>query len=131
MRFVDSNVFIYVLDRHPRFLKTAEEILTRIENGEEAATSTLTIEEVCVYLLKNRRRYEIPAFVEALRAYGSLLKRPYMFEDIIAAKEMLRAYRIDWNDLVIVAQMQREGVNEIYSNDADLDIVPGIKRVFE
>lgn len=123
-------MFIYVLDRHPRFGKVARGILERIERGEEAVTSTLAIQEVCIYLFKRGRPEDVPRFVEALRTYGYLLKRPYLFEDIITAKEMMRAYRISWNDLVMVAQMQREGVNEIYSNDEDFDLIPGIERIF-
>lgn len=130
MRFVDSNIFIYVLDRHPKFGKTAKEVLKRIEAGEEAVTSTLVIEEVCAYLKKHRREMEIAGFVGSLRGYGSLLKRPCLFEDFITVVESSRVHKIDWEDLVIVAQMQREGVNEIYSNDADFDHMPGIRRIF-
>jgi len=128
---VDSNVFIYVLDRHPKFGRVARGILERIEGGEEAATSTLAIQEVCLYLVGRRRPEDVPGFVEALRTYGYLIKRPYLFEDIITAREMMRAYRVGWNDLVMAAQMQREGIDEIYSNDSDFDSIPGIKRVFE
>lgn len=131
MRFVDSNVFIYVLDRNPKFGNTAREILQRIEEGEEAVTSTLVIEEVCAYLVKRRRTDEIPPFVDALRAYGFLLKSPYIFEDVVTAREMFGKYKIDCDDLIIAAQMQREGVEGIYSNDADFDHVLGIKRIFE
>lgn len=131
MRFVDSNVFIYVIDKHPKFGKAAKKILEKIGGGEEAAISTLAIEEVCVYLIKTGRQKEIPTFIDAVRAYGTLLKRPYLFEDIVTAKEMMLAYRIGWNDLVMAAQMQREGAEGIYSNDADFDYIPGIKRTFE
>jgi len=130
VRFVDSNVFIYVIDKHPKFGETAKEILEKIRKGEEAAISTLAIEEVCVYLIKTGRREEIPTFIDAVRAYGTLLKRPYLFEDLITAKEMMSTHRIGWNDLVMAAQMQREGIEEIYSNDVDFDRVPGIKRIF-
>ncbi len=131
MRFVDSNIFIYVLDRHPSLGDTAKKVLKRIEGGEEATTSTLVVEEVCAYLTRRKRRDEIPGFIEALRAYGFLLKRPYLFEDLITAKEAMRVHGIDWDDLVMVAQMEREGIDEIYSNDSDFDRVPGIKRYFE
>jgi predicted nucleic acid-binding protein len=131
MRFVDSNVFIYVLDRHPRFGETAKRVLARIEKGEEALTSTLVIAEVSAYLMKRGREEEIGGFVDALRGYGSLLKKPCLFEDFIAAAELMQVYRIDWQDLVIVAQMHREGIREIYSNDSHFDLIPGIKRLFE
>ena len=35
-----------------------------------------------------------------------------------------------WDDLVLAAQMDRLGVTEIYSNDADFDKLRGLKRVF-
>ena len=35
-----------------------------------------------------------------------------------------------WDDLVLVSQMQRLGISEIYSNDADFDKIRGIKRFF-
>jgi predicted nucleic acid-binding protein len=37
MRFVDANVFIYVLVKSPKeAYETSKQILQRIENGEEA-----------------------------------------------------------------------------------------------
>jgi predicted nucleic acid-binding protein len=35
-----------------------------------------------------------------------------------------------WDDILIVAQMKRIGINEIYSNDKDFDRIPQIKRIF-
>jgi len=35
-----------------------------------------------------------------------------------------------WDDMVIVAQMKRINVNEIYSNDRDFDKIPWVKRIF-
>jgi len=131
MRFVDSNVFIYVLDRHPKFGETARNLLKRIEEGEEALTSTFVIAEVCAYLAKRGRAGEIKGFVDALRGYGSLLKKPCLYEDFLVAGELMQTYGVDWGDLVIVAQMQREGVKEIYSNDSHFDLIPNIRRLFE
>ena len=47
MRFIDSNVFVYHMAEDPRYGDTATEIIERIENGEEAATSTLVILRAC------------------------------------------------------------------------------------
>lgn len=46
MRFVDTNVFVYALTAHPTFGQASKRILERIENGEEAATSTLVLLEI-------------------------------------------------------------------------------------
>jgi len=46
MQFVDTNVFIYALTAHPRFVEKAKRILQRIEGGEAAVTSTLVLRQV-------------------------------------------------------------------------------------
>jgi predicted nucleic acid-binding protein len=46
MRFVDTNVFVYVITAHPAFGPAARRILERIEAGEEALTSTFVLCEV-------------------------------------------------------------------------------------
>lgn len=35
-----------------------------------------------------------------------------------------------WGDAIITAQMKKLGIFEIYSNDADFDHIPNIKRIF-
>ena len=60
MRFVDSNVFIYVLVRSPKDdYKVAKKILERIEGGEEAVTNVAVIQEIVDWLECNNRREEI------------------------------------------------------------------------
>lgn len=44
-RFVDSNVFLYVMREAPKHGEAARGILARIEAGEEAVTSTVKTEE--------------------------------------------------------------------------------------
>jgi len=47
LRFIDSNVFIYVLVKSPKDdYIIAKRILQRIEEGEEAVTNTAVIQEI-------------------------------------------------------------------------------------
>lgn len=57
MRFVDANVFIYALIKSPRkdYL-IARGVLKRIEEGEEAITSTAVAQEVVDWLEYNNRK---------------------------------------------------------------------------
>ncbi|MEM2905196.1 MAG: PIN domain-containing protein [Candidatus Bathyarchaeia archaeon] len=50
VRYVNSNVFIYHIDRNQTFGETARDILLRIEAGEEALTSTLVLEEALIHV---------------------------------------------------------------------------------
>lgn len=132
MRFVDANVFVYHLADDPTHGKRAEEILTRIEKGESAATSTLVISQVCSYLKWKKREDAIPVFVNMLRSLPALLKEDTTFVDITSALALVEEKNTSWkqwDDLVILSQMRRLGIAEIYSNDIDFDAL-GVKRIF-
>jgi predicted nucleic acid-binding protein len=132
MRFVDSNIFVYHLADDPKYGERAQEILTRIEGGEKAVTSTLVISQVCSYLKWRKYQEAIPVFINMLRSLPTLAKEDTTFLDIshaLTLKEETGASWKKWDDLVIVAQMRRLGVKEIYSRDSDFDAL-GVKRVF-
>ena len=133
MRFVDSNVFVYHLAGDPKHGKKAEEILMRIEKGEEASTSTLVIAQVCAYLRWKKVADSIPHFLNLLRSLPVLEKHDTLFEDFTAAYALKEEAKLPWecwDDLVIASQMGRVGIGEIYSNDRDFDKIPGIRRIF-
>jgi len=134
LRFVDSNVFIYHMAQDPRYGETASRILRRIEEGEETATSTLVVAQVCGYLRWKGRSDIIPLYIDFLRSIPNLMKMETTLDDFLEAEEICRSHSIGWrmwDDAVITAQMRRIGVDEIYSNDGDFDSIPGVKRLFK
>lgn len=133
MRFVDSNIFVYHLAGDPVYGKRAEDILVGIEEGEEASTSTLAIAQVCAYLKWKGALDTIPLFIDLLRSLPVLKKHDTLFEDFTAAYALKEETRLSWkywDDLVIASQMRRLGIEEIYSNDKDFDMIPGVRRIF-
>lgn len=132
MRFVDSNVFIYHIDRNPTFGETARKILLRIEKGEEAVSSTLVIEEVLIHVEQEYSAEKIPIVLQAILSYTNLKIVPYDVEDMLRASEILKSlnFTIDWDDAIIIALMERLGIKEIYSNDHHFDKISSIKRIF-
>ncbi len=133
MRFVDSNIFIYHMADDPNYGEAATRILKRIEEGEEAATSTLIISQVCGYLRWKRREDAIPAFLDFLRSLPSLRKVETSFDDLLEAKSTLLKLGLSWrmwDDLVVASQMRKLKISEIYSNDKDFDHIPWVKRIF-
>jgi predicted nucleic acid-binding protein len=131
MRFVDSNVFVYHIAADPRYGETAARILSRIEQGEEAATSTLVINQVVSYLKWKRAANSIPRFIEFLQSLPSLAKAETSFTDFVEAKRRSGQKWDAFDDFVIARQMERLNIEEIYSNDSDFDRIEHIKRVFE
>jgi len=132
MRFVDTNVFIYVVTAHPTFGITARRILERIEAGEEAMTSTLVLCEVAWVLEAMGRQGEISATLEKVLSYRSLKVVDFDADDLIVGSLNLANYRVDFNDGVNLAVMERNGVTEAYSNDEEhLGGVDFLRLVFE
>lgn len=132
MRFVETNIFLYVITAHPEFGVPAKRILGRIDSGEDAFTSSLVIAEVCTWLEYHKRKREIGTFLAAVGSYPTLRKSETTYADELRADELERIYpRLEFFDRVYLAQMERLKLKEIYSNDRAFDRVRGIKRVFE
>lgn len=133
MSFVDSNVFVYHLAADPVHGRPARRLLERVENGERAVTSTLVITQVCSYLKWKKKQDAIPLFLSLLKRLTSLEKvetNMLDFEEARFIQQQLNLPWSMWDDIVIAAQMRRLNVKEIYSNDADFDKIPWIKRTF-
>jgi predicted nucleic acid-binding protein len=132
LRFVETNIFLYVMTAHPEFGPLAKAILERIDSGEEAATSSLVIAEVCAWLEYHKKKNEVGTFLSAVDSYPSLRKFETTYTDEQRAAELERSYpRLEFFDRVYLAQMERLKLTEIYSNDRAFDRVKGIKRIFE
>jgi predicted nucleic acid-binding protein len=131
LRFVETNIFLYVMTAHPEFGPIARRILERIDSGEEAATSSLVVAEVCAWLEYQKRGSQVRTFLDAVDSYPSLRRYETTYGDELRAKELEHSYpRLEFFDRVYVAQMERLKLTEIYSNDRAFDRVRRVKRIF-
>lgn len=131
MRFLETNIFLYVITAHPHFGSVAKTILQRIEEGEEAATSSLVVAEVCAWLEYHKLDDKIDLLFKILRSYPTLTVYETTYEDEVRAKDLQSHYpKLEFFDLVYLAQMYRLKISEIYSNDKGFDKVKNIKRLF-
>ncbi len=132
MRFIDTNVFIYVATNHPRFGETSTTILRRIESGEKAATSTLVLCEVAWVLEAMGKQGDIKEMLEKILSFPSLEVVSFDSDDLIVGSNLMAAHRVDFNNAVNLAIMERLGISEIYSNDEKhLGRLGFIRTVFE
>lgn len=132
MRFVDSNVFIYIATSHPKFGSTSKNILRRIEAGEEAVTSTLTLCEVAWVFEAMGRQGDIKPTLEKILSYTVLRVMPFDSDDLIVGANLMATHRLDFNDAINVAIMERLGISEVYTNDEKhLGRLGFIRAVFE
>jgi predicted nucleic acid-binding protein len=73
LRFVETNIFLYVITANPEFGPAARRILERIWSGEEAVTSSLAIAEVAWLEYRKKTTY-VATFLSALNSYLTLQK---------------------------------------------------------
>jgi predicted nucleic acid-binding protein len=132
MRFVDANVFIYILVKSPeKDYETSKRILKRIENGEETATSLAVIQEVVDWLEYNNRKKEIRSFLTAINSYLTMNKLNITWNNLLTALDDVDEHKIDFVDALTLQTMKKNKINEIYSNDKDFDRVKWIERIWE
>jgi predicted nucleic acid-binding protein len=120
-----------------RYSGIAHEIIKRIETGEQTATSTLVIAQVCGYMKWKKKADLIQVFLTFLESLASLAKADTTFSDFVQGDTLLQKEIAtgqknskSWDDFVIAAQMHRLGLEEIYSNDYDFDSMNDVKRIF-
>ena len=121
---IDSNVFIYVLFSDPIYGERAKELLKSAES-EEAYCSTLAISQVFAHLERKKKVEVIPIFINYLQQSGINVVDT-TWEDIINGIRLLQDLKLSyklWDDAIIFSQMKRLGINLIYSNDADFDLL--------
>ena len=73
MLYLDTAVFIYFVERHPRYFDFCNEIFRRVEEGRiEAMTSTLTMTEILVQPYKMKKEELVLKFYSLFTTYPHL-----------------------------------------------------------
>ncbi|MEM2086879.1 MAG: type II toxin-antitoxin system VapC family toxin [Archaeoglobaceae archaeon] len=126
MRFVDSNVLIYAFlkpkkepDKSLAEIKNrAVEILKRIQEGEEIATTVVHLSEVA-NLIASRK--DLKTSAEFIFEFMSL-KNAKVFdvseEDYLKASLIAIEKEVDVNDALAYLKMKENGIREIYTFDS-------------
>jgi len=134
--YIDVNVFVYWLGKHPIFGEKAYEWIKRIEDSSRGkyVTSTLTLYQVIVMMAgltgKTISDMElIEEIVNSIESLPGLIITPLTIEDMEQAVELMRKYGLDYEDAIHLATALRNGVREIISSDKDFDKTP-LKRRF-
>ncbi len=134
MKFIDTNIFLRYLTRDdPVKAAACYALFQRLQQGsEQAATSEAIVTEV-VYVLAARTHYGLSAadirarLVPILGVRGLRLPHKRMY---LRALDLYATYpRLDFEDVLTISQMERQGLTELYSYNTDFDGIPGVTRV--
>ena len=119
---------------HPKFGETAYKWIKKIENSPRGkyVTSSLTLYETLVIIAGlTGKSLKDKAFTEevitSITHIKGLMIEPLKPEDFTKAVDLMKDYKLDYEDSIHLAVAIRTGAQEIVSNDKDFDAAP-IKR---
>lgn len=150
--FLDANCLIYAVVNDPRHGPACQRLLERIDNRDiegftsahvvsEMAHRVMTLEAVARFnrpstgMTNWLRRH--PAEVQQLTRHRQAIDEvqvnklqvlPIEGADVSRAADFSAPFGLLSSDALIVTVMQRHGLFDLASNDADFDRVPGLTR---
>lgn len=78
------------------------------------------------------RQGDIKPTLEKILSYTVLRVMPFDSDDLIVGANLMATHRLDFNDAINVAIMERLGISEVYTNDEKhLGRLGFIRAVFE
>ena len=133
MQFIDANIFIrHLTNDVPDKAQACLELFQKAQRREVALTTSEAVIAEVVYVLSSKQLYHLPReeirklLYPLLSLSGLKLTHRKVY---LRALDLYATYPIDFEDAVLVAQMERQGVTELYSYDRDFERVPGITRL--
>jgi predicted nucleic acid-binding protein len=125
---LDSAIFIYFIEQHPRYLTLLRPLFRRIDGGNlPAVTSTLTLLETLVLPYRSGDR-ELAAKYEAILTKGrGLTLVPIELSVIRLAAEIRGATSVRTPDALQLATALLTSCNTFLTNDRRLPALPGIQ----
>ncbi len=131
--FLDANIILrYLTGDDPKKLKACAKLFRGAINGEVSLISSETIMAEVVYVLGSKRHYGLSAAEISNRLKPILSIRGLKLEHkdaVLYALNLFSKLKIDFEDCLAIAHMERQQLKEIYSYDQDFDQVTSVKRI--
>lgn len=125
---LDSAIFIYVVEQHPRYLPLLRPLFVHIDGGEvQAVTSALTLMETLVVPYRAGNR-ELAAQYEAILTNGrGLSLAPIDLRVVRLAAEIRASTSLRTPDAMHLATALLNGCTTFLTNDRRLPALRGLK----
>jgi len=135
MIYVDTNVFIYAIENHPKYGEACKKVLLDIESEKiKASASVLVLVEIINVLTKINRilkeRKKKPLDVK--KNIDAILSLPITWFDLnflVVKKASEYTYNVTGVDYIHIATIEINSVTEIISADDELDKIKFIERI--
>jgi len=116
--YLDTGVFIYFVERHPRYYDLCDTIFKDIEEGRfEAATSTLTLIEILVQPYRLKKEELVLKFYSLFTTYPHLKWIPLTLGISDLAAQLRAAHNLKTPDAIQIASALSAGATGFICND--------------
>lgn len=127
---LDTNVFIYFLEDHPRYGSWCGSLFNLIERGHNpAVTSTVTLLELLVQPYRDRQEELAQKIFALTSTYPKLEWVPLTMNLADQAAELRARYRLSTPDAIQLATAIGHKATRFYGNDRALQRVQEIECV--
>jgi predicted nucleic acid-binding protein len=124
--YLDSNIFIYAVERHPVFSFAVKQIFESIDQGRtEAVTSELTLAEVLVKPNERNLKRQKEAYIDIITGTPSLEAVATTREILIQSAAMRARTGMKLPDAIHVTTSLERQCHVFITNDAGIK-TPGI-----
>lgn len=116
--YLDTGVFIYFVERHPRYYDLCDTIFKDIEEGRfEAATSTLTLIEILVQPYRLKKEELVLKFYSLFTTYPHLKWIPLTLGISDLAAQLRAEHNLKTPDAIQIASALSSGSTGFVCND--------------
>lgn len=116
--YLDTSVFIYFVERHPRYYDLCDTIFNDLEEGRiEAATSTLTLIEILVQPYRLKKEELVLKFYSLFTTYPHLTWIPLTLGISDLAAQLRAAHNLKTPDAIQIASALSAGATGFVCND--------------
>ena len=129
---VDTNILCYAFDTGvPEKRAAARGLLARVFNNEEMLS--VSVQNLAEFAVVTREKMEHPLpdavitrFIEDIVAFDGWKVIRYDAGTVTRAIGISRAHNLHFWDSLLVATMQEQGIDTIWSEDAHFSKIPGL-----
>ena len=130
--FIDTDVIIrFLTGDDPQKQAAAITLFEQVEQGVLAITAPDTVIADAVYVLSSPRLYHLARIAVHELLSGLVHLAHFQVENkpaVLRALELYGSTRLDFGDTLIIASMEQQHSQILYSYDADFDRFDGITR---
>ena len=117
---LDTSIFIYHLERHPRYLHVTQELLSGVESGRwEAVTSTIALMELTVRPWQLERADVAQDYEEALVQFPHLRLVDVTRSVARQAAQLRARYNLHPADALLASTALNQEATALVTNDKD------------